>query len=116
MKILKWLAFTPLVLIGLAFAIANRHLTTVSFDPFNGNDISSPQITVPLFIVLFSATAFGIVLGGIAVWLAQGKSRRAAREAKIAASRWQAEADRLRQQVATVTTPANPPSRALVRA
>ncbi len=99
MQFLKWLLFAPLALIGLAFAIANRHETTVSFDPFAGNDISSPQLTVPLFILLFVAVLFGIVLGGFATWVTQGKNRKAARLAKSEADKWRSEADRLRAQV-----------------
>jgi uncharacterized integral membrane protein len=100
MKFLKWLAITPLALIGLAFAIANRHETTISFDPFAGNDVSSPQITVPLFILLFLAIVFGVLLGGFATWIAQGKNRRATRLAKLEAEKWHSEADRLRAQLA----------------
>jgi hypothetical protein len=114
MKFLKWLLIAPLALIGLAFAIANRHLATVSFDPFAGNDISSPQITVPLFVILFSAVLFGILLGGIATWMTQGKNRRAARLARSEAEKWHSEADRLRAQVAETGRPAIE-TRALVR-
>ncbi len=114
MKFLKWLLIAPLALIGLAFAIANRHFATVSFDPFAGNDVSSPQVTVPLFVILFSAVLFGIILGGIATWMTQGKNRRAARLAKSEAEKWRSEADRLRAQVADIgRAPAE--TRALVR-
>jgi len=86
---LKLLLLVPLGLIGLAFAIANRHLVTVSFDPFSGGDIEGVQITAPLFIVLLLAIMFGVILGGVVTWLEQGKNRRAARQAR-------AELDRLR--------------------
>jgi hypothetical protein len=118
MKFLKWLLIAPAALIGLAFAIANRHETTVSFDPFAGNDVSSPQLTVPLFILLFVAILFGIVLGGFATWLTQGKNRKAARLAKSEAEKWHSEADRLRAQVgAQVSDIGRSPveTRALVR-
>jgi uncharacterized integral membrane protein len=114
MKFLKWLLITPLALIGLAFAIANRHETTVSFDPFAGNDVSSPQVTVPLFILLFVAVLFGAILGGIATWLAQGKNRKAARLARSEADKWHSEADTLRAQATPVMRPASD-SRALAR-
>jgi len=114
MTFLKWLIITPLALIGLAFAIANRHETTVSFDPFNGNDVSGPQITVPLFIILFTAVLFGVLLGGFVTWMSQGKNRKAARLAKSEADKWHSEADRLRAQQAPVIRPASE-SRALVK-
>jgi uncharacterized integral membrane protein len=81
-RFLKLLVAVPFAIICLAFAIANRHLVTVSFDPFTGNDIQSPQITAPLFVVLFLALMCGIAIGGVATWLEQGKYRRAARQAK----------------------------------
>jgi uncharacterized integral membrane protein len=114
MNILKWIVITPLALIGVAFAVANRHLTTVSFDPFAGNDISSPQITVPLFILLFIAVLFGVLLGGLATWLSQGKNRRAARLSRSEAEKWRGEADSLRTQL-SATAPAVSQSRVLVR-
>jgi uncharacterized integral membrane protein len=114
MKFLKWLVIAPLAVIGIAFAIANRHETTVSFDPFGGNDVSSPQITVPLFLLLFIAIVFGAILGGIATWLTQGKNRRAARLAKSEAEKWHNEADQLHAQTAAQVRPATD-SRALAR-
>ncbi len=114
MKILKWLAFTPLALIALAFCIANRHLVTVSFDPFSGNDVSSPQITAPLWILLLITVAFGALLGGFSTWVAQGKHRKAARVAQAEATKWHEEADRLRAQIPQIT-PLPVQSRALVR-
>jgi uncharacterized integral membrane protein len=119
MKFLKWLFITPFAILGLAFAVANRHETTVSFDPFAGSDVSSPQITVPLFVLLFATIFFGVILGGIATWLTQGKNRRAAREAKSEAEKWRNEADRLRAQAAPAIHPISeartPETRALVR-
>jgi uncharacterized integral membrane protein len=115
MKILKWLIIVPLALIGIAFAVANRHETTVSFDPFAGNDISSPQLTAPLFILLFIAVVFGIILGGLASWITQGKNRKAARLAKSEAEKWRSEADRLRAQQAAGAGHPAADARALVR-
>jgi uncharacterized integral membrane protein len=101
-KFFKLLVVIPVALVGLAFAVANRHLVTVSFDPFAGTDISSPQITAPLFFVLFLALMLGVVVGGIAAWLAQGKKRRQAREAKAEAEKWRVEADRFKAQFGSV--------------
>jgi uncharacterized integral membrane protein len=114
MNFLKWIVIAPLALIGIAFAVANRHLTTVSFDPFAGNDISSPQITVPLFILLFVAVLFGVLLGGFATWVSQGKNRKAARAARSEAEKWRGEADNLRAQIPP-SSPAPSQTRALAR-
>ncbi len=116
MKFLKWLLVVLLAAIGLAFAVANRHFVTVSFDPFVDNDLSSPQ--VPLFVLLVCAVLFGIILGGIAMWFTQGKNRKAARLARSEAEKWRSEADRLRAQLSAQTADsgrAPVETRALVR-
>jgi hypothetical protein len=99
-RFLKLLLLVPVALVVLAFAIANRHLVTVSFDPFSGTDIDGPQITAPLFILLFLATMCGVLIGGLATWLTNGKSRRAARLARAEADRLRGETERLRAQIA----------------
>lgn len=75
--------FTALVLIPLAvvlvvFAVANRHLVTVSFDPFNTTD-PSVGVTMPLFAVIIAVAIAGVIAGGLATWFRQRNWRRAAR-------------------------------------
>jgi len=115
MRFLKWLVIAPFLIVGLLFAIANRQLVTVSFDPFAGGDIASPQATMPLFFLIFLAVVFGVCLGGFVTWMAQGKNRRAARLAKSEADKWHSEADRLRVQMADVGHSYEADQRALVR-
>jgi uncharacterized integral membrane protein len=93
---LKLIVLVPIGLIAFAFVIANRHMTTVSFDPFSGGDIAGPQITAPLFIILILAAMMGVVLGGVAVWFRQGRYRRAARQSQAEAARLRLDLDRLR--------------------
>ena len=65
----------PIAIVLLMFAFANRHLVTVSFDPFAGNDIAGPAIRAPLFIVLILSVGVGVnvlVAVGIAVFVALG--------------------------------------------
>jgi len=69
----------PLGLIFVVFAIANRHLVTVSFDPFNSTD-PSIAVTLPLFAVIIMVTILGVVAGGSATWFRQRHWRRAARQ------------------------------------
>jgi len=114
-RILKWLLIAPFLLAGLLFAIANRQLVTVSFDPFAGGDIAAIQVTMPLFFLMFMATVFGVCLGGFVTWLAQGRNRRAARLAKSEAEKWHSEADRLRVQMADIGQPYGTEQRAVVR-
>ena len=102
---LKLLILLPLVAIVTIFAVANRTAVPVTVDPFGWFDW--PQVAVPLFLLLFGAAAVGVLIGGSAVWLAQGRHRKAARLNARMAARHKAELDRL---TATSQTPALPVS------
>lgn len=78
---LKLLILVPLALIAVAFAVANRQGVTVSFDPF-ATDIPAFALSGPLFVVIILVVVGGVVIGGIATWLGQGKHRRALRAAR----------------------------------
>src|ERR1700710_1458140 len=89
-KFLMALVLIPLGLIFVVFAVANRHLVTVSFDPFNSTD-PSLAVTLPLFVVIIAVAIAGVVAGGSATWFRQrhwrGSPRRAeggGREARAA--------------------------------
>lgn len=77
-KFLTALIVLPLGLILVVFAVANRHLVTVSFDPFMSAD-PSLSVTLPLFLLLILVAALGVLAGGCAVWFGQRRWRRAAR-------------------------------------
>jgi uncharacterized integral membrane protein len=110
-KFLTAVVLIPLGLIFIIFAVANRHVVTVSFDPFN-NDIQE-GIRLPLFVVIISVAILGVLAGGIATWLGQHRWRRSSR-------RYQAEAIEARTQLAdlraSIATPAagSPQSRPLL--
>ena len=89
----------PIAIVVLMFAFANRHLVTVSFDPFAGNDVAGPSITAPLFILLILAIGVGVILGGLSGWFKQAKLKRAAREARAEADEARIEAARLRREM-----------------
>lgn len=97
---LKWLVLAPVGVILLAFAIANREPVRVVLDPLPG-DGSDFQIAAPLFLILFFAIGVGVLAGGLATWLAQGRHRRAVRHARSDIDRLRNEADNLRAQLAT---------------
>jgi uncharacterized integral membrane protein len=78
-KFFTGLVLIPLGLIFVVFAVANRHLVTVSFDPFNSAD-PSVAITLPLFVVIIAVAILGVLAGGSATWLRQRHWRRAARQ------------------------------------
>ncbi|MDB5649366.1 MAG: hypothetical protein JWL62_886 [Hyphomicrobiales bacterium] len=95
---LKWLILAPVGLLLLVFAIVNRHMVTVVFDPLS-SDTPGFQIVAPLFVILFLTGMLGVLAGGVVTWLAQGRYRRAARHARADIERLRAEADGLRAQL-----------------
>jgi uncharacterized integral membrane protein len=98
-RFLTYLVFVPVAVLVLLFALANREMVTLSLDPFGGGD-PTLAVSAPLFIVLFVVLALGVLIGGCAAWLKQGRNRKAARLARTEADRYRAEAERLRSQLA----------------
>ena len=77
-KIVTAIVVVPLAAVIVAFAVANRQTVTVSFDPFS-SAAPAYAATLPLFAILFAVLILGVLIGGIAAWLRQGKWRRSAR-------------------------------------
>ena len=94
-KFFTALLLIPLGLIFIVFAVANRHLVTVSFDPFNSVN-PSVGVTLPLFVVIIAMAIAGVVTGGCATWLRQRHWRRAARQHEADARQARAELADLR--------------------
>ena len=94
-RFFKWLFLLPIIVIGLALALANRQLTTIYFDPFPNGGVNGPQISAPFFLILFVALMIGVIIGGVATWVGQGPNRRAARRARAELRRLNAERARL---------------------
>jgi uncharacterized integral membrane protein len=65
----------PAFAVLVALAIANHQQVTVSFDPFDSSD-ADLAVTVPLYLAGFTVLIAGVVLGGFAAWVKQGKHRR----------------------------------------
>jgi uncharacterized integral membrane protein len=102
-KILTGLVLIPLAVIFVVFAVANRHLVTVSFDPFNTSD-PSVAVTLPLFVVIILVAILGVIAGGVATWFGQRRWRRAARL-------YEADAREARLQLADLRGAAHVPAR-----
>ncbi|WP_426438155.1 lipopolysaccharide assembly protein LapA domain-containing protein [Bradyrhizobium genosp. P] len=79
-KFFTALVVVPLGLILIIFGVANHHLVTVSFDPFNSTDPSLTLPPVPLFVVIIASAIVGVIAGGTATWVRQRRWRRAARQ------------------------------------
>lgn len=77
-KIVAALILVPLAVIIVAFAVANRQVVTVSLDPFGGS-APAASLTLPLFALVIVLLIIGVLIGGTAVWLRQGRWRRTAR-------------------------------------
>jgi uncharacterized integral membrane protein len=96
-KIVTAAVLVPLAIIIVMFAVANREIITVSFDPF---DAVQPAFAMkmPLFILIFVLVGLGVLVGGIAAWLKQHKWRARARRAEADARELRARLDAQRSQ------------------
>lgn len=81
-RILNWIVGVPIALVIVGFAIANRQWQRVSFDPFS-QEAPYASIAMPLWALMFFGIFVGILAGWAGCWWAQGKWRKAAREARI---------------------------------
>jgi uncharacterized membrane protein YciS (DUF1049 family) len=80
-KLVTALILVPLVVIMVAFAVANREIVTVTFDPF---DTVQPAyaLRLPLYLLIIVMIALGVVVGGLTTWIKQHKWRTRARRAE----------------------------------
>jgi uncharacterized integral membrane protein len=106
-KVVTALILVPLAIVLITLAVANRQIVTVSFDPF---DQARPAfaLALPLFALVLLLVIAGVIVGGIAAWLRQGKWRRAARLADAQARELRAELDRLKRRAGPVEIAADP--------
>jgi uncharacterized integral membrane protein len=106
-KILMVVVLLPLVIVAVMFAVANRQTVTVSFDPF---DAAQPAYaaSLPLFVLVFGLLVLGVLIGGAASWLRQGKWRRVARRLDGDVSQLKREVHELRQHPAASERAGNP--------
>jgi uncharacterized integral membrane protein len=101
-KIVAAVILVPLAVIIIAFAVANRQMATVSFDPFSAGEPAA-SVTLPLFALIILLLIIGVLIGGVAAWLRQGKWRGAAR-------RFERELHHLRGKVAALEGMAERPA------
>jgi uncharacterized integral membrane protein len=111
-KVVTMFIVVPLGLVLIVFAVANRHAVTVSLDPF-GSDAPALSATVPLFIVILLCLLMGVIVGGVATWISQGRWRRAARRLDADARALRIEREALKGELAAKDpAPLSLPSRA----
>ena len=90
-SLLRLLVYVPLGLIILYFALANRGSVKISLDPFPGGE-------APNLLVFLTATALGVIAGGLSSWLRHAPLRRAAKQARAEVAKAKNELEQLRQQ------------------
>jgi uncharacterized integral membrane protein len=101
----KALILVPIALLIVLFSVANRSPVRVSFDPIS-RDVPALAYDLPLFAVVLAALAIGILVGGLASWLAQGKHRKAARRDRREVATLRSETQMLRSAVPDSALPA----------
>lgn len=74
-RLLKAIVMIPAFAVLVSWAIVNHRPVTVSFNLLDSSD-PDLAVTVPLYLVGFTVLIAGVVVGGIAAWLKQGKRRR----------------------------------------
>ena len=107
-KLVLVLVVLPLAVVLIALAVVNRKPALLILDPLGGTD-PGLSLEAPLFLFLLGAFAFGLVVGGIATWIGQGKWRRLAREETRQARDWRRQADRLEKELEGVGASSNRP-------
>ena len=106
------LVAVPAAIVLITLAVINRQPVRLILDPFRPDD-PVIALALPLYAYVLGALIVGVILGGTAAWMAQGRWRRVARRRASDAVRWQAEADRLvRERDRSLTSaPALAPAR-----
>ena len=81
----------------ITLAVANRHGVQLVLDPFTPE---APVISamLPFYVYLFAMLILGVILGGLATWVNQGKWRRLVRIRTHESLRWKGEAERLTRE------------------
>lgn len=98
MRFIKLLFLFILGCAVTAFAVANRAPVRFVLDPLSPFSDRSlvPSVEAPLFVYLFAAMFIGIFLGAAAVWIGQGRWRKAARTQSKEVVQWKREAETLK--------------------
>ena len=106
-RVVTALILVPLTIVAISLAVANRQSVIVSFDPF---DPAHPAVTraLPLYLLMLILVIGGVLVGGSAAWLRQGKWRRAARLANAQTRELRAEVERLRRRLGSAAVTVHP--------
>jgi uncharacterized integral membrane protein len=103
-KIVSAVILIPLLVLFVAFAVANRQSVTVSFDPFSST-APAYVATLPLYAIIFIVLILGVVIGGVASWISQRYWRRATKRLDAEVRSLHEEMDAMRRQLADTGPP-----------
>jgi uncharacterized integral membrane protein len=103
-KIITGIVVVPLAVILIVFAVANRQMVTVSFDPFSATN-PAYAASLPLFVLIFIILIFGVIVGGIAAWVRQSTWRHAARKLDADVRALHEELETIRRSLGTMSPP-----------
>jgi uncharacterized integral membrane protein len=95
-KLITALIGFPVAVVLVAIAVTNRHQVKLALDPFSAEPLIALEL--PFYVYLIASLILGVILGGVATWLSQGRMRRHARVHMVEARRWRLEADRLSRE------------------
>ncbi len=96
-RLFFWLFTLPLFVGAVAFAVANRTLVELAWNPLETPP--TPLVSAPVYVVVFASFALGAVLGGFLVWNKQRAWRRLARQNEAKADKLTYEINRLHAQL-----------------
>jgi len=111
-RLLSALVMIPAATVLVGLAVANRQPVTVSFNPFEPSD-PDLAMSVPLYVAGFTVLIAGVVLGGFAAWLKQGKHRRTGSRLAAEVVTIRTELAHLKGQMARPEGPAEPADKRL---
>jgi uncharacterized integral membrane protein len=107
-KIVSWVILLLITAVVVSFAVANRNDVTVNLDPVG---ITKPPLTasLKLWVLALGMVILGVIIGGVAVWLRQGRWRRSARTLDREVRAVRGENQDMRQRLETAEMNAAPP-------
>lgn len=99
----------PLALLIVSFAVANRQSVTLAFDPF-APEAPALSLSLPLFAVVLLSLMLGVLIGGAASWMRQGKWRKEARRRRQEVESLEADIEQARREAAAARRALPPPA------
>ena len=85
-RVLAGLVGVPLALLLVLFAVSNRQSVTIAFDPF-APETPALAVSLPLYAVVLLSLMAGVLVGGVASWMRQGRWRKEAKTRRTEAAR-----------------------------